>query len=70
MGQVQALTKHITLMADLPAALNPDDDWLCASDAQRRMADQTEQLIKPLADLKVVAQGNAFLQVAAGDIGH
>ena len=51
MGQVQALTKHITLMADLPAALNPDDDWLCASDAQRRMADAMEVLVKPLADL-------------------
>lgn len=51
MGQVQALTKHLTLMADLPAALNPDDAWACASDAQRRMADQVEQLVKPLAEL-------------------
>ena len=51
MGQVQALTKHITLMSDLPAALNNDDAWLCASDAQRRSADWLETLVKPLAEL-------------------
>ena len=51
MGSVLALTKQIRSMNDLPAALNNDDAWLCASDAQRRLADAMETLIKPLAAL-------------------
>ena len=51
MGRVLALTKEIRSMNDLPAALNNDDAWLCASDAQRRLADSMETLIKPLAAL-------------------
>lgn len=63
MGQVQALTKHITLMSDLPAALNNDDAWLCASDAQRRSADWLETLVKPLAEL--VERGVSLNHAAA-----
>ena len=51
MGSVLALTKEIRSMNDLPAALNDGDAWLCASDAQRRLADSMEALIKPLAAL-------------------
>lgn len=63
MGQVQALTKHITLMSDLPAALNNDDAWLSASDAQRRAADWLETLVKPLAEL--VERGVSLNHAAA-----
>ena len=57
------MTKHITVMSDLPAALNNDDAWLCASDAQRRAADWLETLVKPLAEL--VERGVSLNHAAA-----
>lgn len=63
MGNVMALAKQIRSMNDLPAALNPDDAWVCASDAQRRMADSMETLLKPLAEL--VQRGVSINHAAA-----
>ncbi len=63
MGSVQALTKHIRHMSDLPAALNPGDPWVSASEEQRRHASFLESLIKPLAEL--VDNGASVNNVAA-----
>lgn len=62
MGSVQALTKQIRHMSELPAALNPDDPWVSASDDQKRAAGFLESLLKPLADL---VDGGASVNHAA-----
>ncbi len=51
MGSVQALTKQIRHMSDLPAALNPDDPWVSATEEQKRVAGFLESLLKPLNQL-------------------
>lgn len=63
MGSVLALTKEIRSMSDLPAALNPDDAWVSASDDQKRVAEFMESLLKPLTDL--VDRGASINHVAA-----
>ncbi|MES1977531.1 MAG: Mu transposase C-terminal domain-containing protein [Pseudomonadota bacterium] len=50
-------------MSDLPAALNPGDPWVSASEEQRRHASFLESLIKPLAEL--VDNGASVNNVAA-----
>lgn len=63
MGSVQALTKEIRSMNDIPATLNPDDRWGIASDDQKRVAGFLESLLQPLADL--VNNGASVNHVAA-----
>lgn len=63
MSAVLALTKTVTQMSDLPAALNPDDAWLTANDDQKRVAEFMESLLKPLADL--VERGASINHVSA-----
>lgn len=63
MGSVQALTKQIRHMSELPAALNPDDPWVSASEEQKRVAGFLESLLKPLDEL--VDGGASINNVAA-----
>ena len=63
MGSVQALTKEIRSMNDIPATLNPDDRWGSASDDQKRVAGFLESLLRPLVDL--VNNGASVNHVAA-----
>jgi putative transposase len=63
MGSVQALTKQIRHMSDLPAALNPDDAWVTATADQKRVAEFLESLLKPLSQL--VEDGASMNNVAA-----
>lgn len=63
MGSVQALTKQIRHMSELPAALNPDDSWASASEDQKRVAGFLESLLKPLDEL--VDGGASINNVAA-----
>lgn len=63
MGSVQALTKQIRHMSDLPAALNPDDAWVTATEEQKRVAGLLESLLRPLSQL--VEDGASMNNVAA-----
>ncbi len=50
MGAVIKLTKAITPMSDLPAALSADP-WAAATDSRRRIADMRAAVVAPLAEL-------------------